>query len=463
MITGLFKHNLARFLSVKYIAYIVSFFRTVIFASFLGVEGFGYWAFLNVLYSYLMYSSLGIELSLSVNVAKNKENYSIIKFSLFFITVLTTIVLSILYLFPDVYKVDQYSFDPLTITLLACVIYLGLVNKIFNTVSRNYENYNLVVYTELAIVIGTISAAFISPDINSILIGWIASLIIMLFVVATKMSQVFSKILHSKLVPSANNKLVADGLTLFIGGLFYYLIMLSTRTFTGSDFSPSMFGYFSFSISIIYAISMLSGSILWVIYPKLILEYKDALNKPSILQDIKSHQEIYSIISIFILIIGGTFFGLVLEYMNFYVESMQFIFILLIGYYFLSTIYVKETSIVSMDKKKYIILSSGISLLFSISLNLLTYHQLISSSYALNISLSYVMYSVLITISYKVITKHWSLAPNKVYFFITMLIIALYFENSMLFYGINFIVATLLLIDIMAKKVEIIAMIKNRT
>ena len=116
-----------------------------------------------------------------------------------------------------------------------------------------------------------------------------------------------------------------------------------------------------------------------------------------------------------------------------------------------------------MDKKKYIILSSGISLLFSIILNLLTYHQLISSSYALNISLSYVMYSVLITISYKVITKHWSLAPNKVYFFITMLIIALFIENSMLFYGVNFIVATLLLIDIMAKKVEIIAMIKNRT
>ena len=222
-----------------------------------------------------MYSNLGIQQLLNAELAINlKNDYNIsVKFT-GFAFLLTTIInfllisVGVIYNFYnfDIFNPNFSEYNFFLILFLAALINY---QQLFLNIFRVYNKLNIIVISEIIVVISTTLPLFFFQNnelIFSYIISWIFSLIFILFFYYFR-----SPI---KIYISFNLKesfyFLKNGLPYFLYNLSFYLIGMISRTVIATNFPTQEMGYYSFANNISVGVMLGFDTITWLIFPKII-------------------------------------------------------------------------------------------------------------------------------------------------------------------------------------------------
>lgn len=292
-------NSIIKYISSRYIIYIIQFINTLLIAKKLDPHNFGVWGFLLLIIIYFSYFNFGIPSSLNIlaSINKNKTKYVSLNFntSLILIGVLSCIVIfafSVNSLLNFNFG-EKYNFNENSLFILFIII-IGYFNSIFLNIFRIYNKLTEITFNQSITPISVLIIVLFyngSSLIYYLLIGMIISnsLSLILFIknCPLKIKWVYSKKLITKLQKS--------GIYFFIYNTSFYLILISTRSIISYYYKVEEFGFFNFAYSISNVIYLLLNSFIFLVFPKII-------NKLSTLDDNESYKLIYFIRSKYVLI-----------------------------------------------------------------------------------------------------------------------------------------------------------------
>lgn len=293
------KNSIIKYISSRYIIYIIQFINTLLIAKKLDPYNFGVWGFLQLIIIYFSYFNFGIPSSLNIlaSINKNKTKYVTLNFNtaLILISLLSIIVILIFTINNgvDFNFGEKYKFNENSLYVLLIII-IGYFNSIFLNIFRIYNKLSEITFnqsiTQISILI-IVSVFNGNSLINYLLTGMIISnsLSLILFIknCPLKIKFIYSKKLITQLQKS--------GIYFFIYNTSFYLILISTRSIISYYYKVEEFGFFNFAYSISNIIYLLLNSFIFLVFPKII-------NKLSSLEDNESYKLIHFIRSKYVLI-----------------------------------------------------------------------------------------------------------------------------------------------------------------
>lgn len=296
----LFKSNsIVKYISSRYIIYLIQFINTLLLAKKLDPFNFGVWAFIQLIILYFSQINFGIPSTLNAlaSIHKQKTKFVTLNFnaSLTLIGVLSLIV-TLLFFFNLIFDFDfgeKYHFKQNSIYVLIIIV-LGYFNTLFLNIYRIYNKLGEITFFQSSVpfTIFVIALLFNGPDlITYFLIGMIlsnsAALVLFINNCPLKIRINYSRKLMSQLQKS--------GIYFFIYNASFYLILISTRSIISFFYTVEEFGFFNFAFLISNVIFLLLNSFTFLIFPKII-------NKLSSLNDVESYKLILFIRSKYVML-----------------------------------------------------------------------------------------------------------------------------------------------------------------
>ena len=176
-------NSIIKYISSRYIIYIIQFINTLLIAKKLDPHNFGVWGFLLLIIIYFSYFNFGIPSSLNIlaSINKNKTKYVSLNFntSLILIGVLSCIVIfafSVNSLLNFNFG-EKYNFNENSLFILFIII-IGYFNSIFLNIFRIYNKLTEITFNQSITPISVLIIVLFyngSSLISYLLIGMIIS------------------------------------------------------------------------------------------------------------------------------------------------------------------------------------------------------------------------------------------------------------------------------------------------
>lgn len=369
-------NSIKLFVVLRYLNYFLGFLKGIIFAFVFTPSELGIWSYIMLILTLVGYTNLGADLYVNIEYSKRKNfkskinqinGYTLLHFLIGSILLLTTYVL----FDSEVYKLYQL--------LIIITIYLfQTLQKNHSSILRVDRKINVIGFLEVLVsVIITIPAILayfkfyiltFTEIIDYTLILWAIGLIIkqLFFFKYSKL-----KLFNFNFNFSNYKKIYSIGFPLLISNISFYLIVQSNKILIREFLDFEMLGYFSFAVSITYAVMMLFGSVIWAIFPKLINDFSNIKTDMELKsRNIEFYQKIYSflifLVGIVIIIISKP---LLLYFLPKYLKSIDSIIILIFAQYFISNSIFYKTALIANYEQKNILKGTLFSLIISILLS----------------------------------------------------------------------------------------------
>lgn len=358
------------YLSSRYSVFLIQFITSIYLARILGPKTYGYWGFILLILNYFYYFNLGVDKSLNVLLIQNRSRKNESKalvansfFLIFIIAVFIGLVAITIYLFEDKFF-DQYRLGSL-IFLVLIIALLFHFNSIMGTIYRVYNRlFELTVFQSIIPVITFVIVLSGNNNLIELLLyGYILGHLIsfILFVVNGKIPS------GGKVTRHTCYALLYKGFYLFLYNLFFYLILLSTRSIISIFYTVEEFGTFTIAFTIGNSVLMLLQALSIVVFPKVIdkLKVKDT---EAVVDIIHRLNEDYVTLSYFLMLIALFVFPLFVFLLQEYEGLLMILNIVGLTLLLFTNSFGHVSHLIAWNHEKELALISFLSLTANISL-----------------------------------------------------------------------------------------------
>lgn len=259
--------------------YFIQFLTSLLLANKLGPTNYGIWGFILLLISYFNMINFGLSNSMNVILVQNRENNSVqneyIKNDMFLVTILGCFIMTLLlvYVCTGMSWFSKYtiSYEFLIICIIAVMAHFNTNLTIISRVKNDF--YRIAFYQSIIPILSFICVLFFDDRnlLMALLLTYLTGNSVSLFVFLYRKSFSFS----GNISKEKCNQILSKGWWLFIYNLFFYLILVSTRTLISRFYSIEDFGFFSFSFTLGDAVLLLFQAAANVVFPKVLAKLGD--------------------------------------------------------------------------------------------------------------------------------------------------------------------------------------------
>ena len=216
---------------------------------------------------------------MNVILVQNRENNSVqneyIKNDMFLVTILGCFIMTLLlvYVCTGMSWFSKYtiSYEFLIICIIAVMAHFNTNLTIISRVKNDF--YRIAFYQSIIPILSFICVLFFDDRnlLMALLLTYLTGNSVSLFVFLYRKSFSFS----GNISKEKCNQILSKGWWLFIYNLFFYLILVSTRTLISRFYSIEDFGFFSFSFTLGDAVLLLFQAAANVVFPKVLAKLGD--------------------------------------------------------------------------------------------------------------------------------------------------------------------------------------------
>jgi len=261
------------FLFSKYFVFGIQFLNAFLLAVKLGPHYFGIWAFISLVLQYFDYFNLGIANAVNVFCSFNKNRTQFISYivgnSVFLIAILNIFALSCyLFLVFVAHIGEKYELERFFLFTLV-IFSSGYFIALFSNVLRVYNQLIPISLVQSFLPLGTLaSLLFFNGEhlLQSILWFYALSNIIALLILIFRMPFAVKFNLDIRLL----KRVLGLALPLFFYNASFYFIFISVRSLVSKYYTIEEFGFFTFTFSIANIIVLITDSLSFLIWPKLL-------------------------------------------------------------------------------------------------------------------------------------------------------------------------------------------------
>ncbi|MDH6358239.1 hypothetical protein [Parabacteroides sp. PF5-9] len=287
VIKSILRNKIILYIGSRYVTYGIQFVNSIIIAVALGPFYLGVWGFVNLVLQYIAQFNFGVNYSLNVLLAINKNDTvkagSLLSTSLFLYTFLCGFIL-LAALCLHLFGIDigsKYAFDKYLLFVLAIAI-LTHFNSLFVNYFRVYNKLGEIIFFQSITPVITLVILFLGKGESLLyLLLWVMLggqlFSFLLFVINSRKHL-------STPDYSYITVLLRKGFFLFIYNASFYMIMLSTRSVVSGFYTVEEFGFFTFSFTLANTIMLLFDSFNFLIYPKTINRFGHAKDSNEIIR-----------------------------------------------------------------------------------------------------------------------------------------------------------------------------------
>lgn len=294
-IKNIFKSDFLVYLISRYLAYAFQFINSIILLNYLGEIKYGMYGFGLMIISYISYAHLGLNQSVNTILAIKKSKSELCvkiwntAFSINLVISIALISINYTILLINDNIAIKYQYPSYSYYIIA-IGFLTNTNLLFVSLYRIYGKFLKINVSQLLIpglvLIGAIyfkhhlSLKFV---FSSIILAHVISFIIFYY-----KSPIITKI---SITVKLFKIIILRGLNLMVYNLSFQLITLAATTLISIFYSAEQLGYFSLSVLLSNALVMIVGSMMFLIYPKLLNKFSNNVNSyiKEILNKIQSH------------------------------------------------------------------------------------------------------------------------------------------------------------------------------
>ena len=258
------------FTIIKYFNYLILGLRGLVIARILGPYYLGLYSLFLLYQQYLLYSNLGVQYTLSVELSKksNSEN-EIEKYvgSTFIINGISIIILLTFFVCTYFSSYKLFTEENLSLSLLLIInTFLFNSQDIFINIFRTKNKLYLIALLE---IISSVVIFCVVPFFKGmVLVKTILVVSSILLVFTNLVFWVQFKRIKFNLKYVQNIFLLSIPFVLY--HFFYNLLFMGLRSYIAYFYSYDIVGNFSFAYNIISIFLLLTNSITWIAYPKVI-------------------------------------------------------------------------------------------------------------------------------------------------------------------------------------------------
>lgn len=308
-IKPLLANKILLFTANRYFCYFLQFLRGMLVAKFLGPYFFGIWGFVNLVLSYLSYTSLGLQFAINVELStKDKNSHQEAAVVIGNSLLLTLCVCVVLICMVAVIKIGgvelfpSYSFSQYAL-FAALIASLNHVNQVFANIYRAYGYLFRIALSELILSVSTFLCVFVFSGvelIEGLMFAMIGSGLISIMIYMIKTPIPMRLCIDIKVA----KQLLSRGLSLLIYNVSFYLILVTAWTIISIFYSVEEMGYFALANSITAATLLGLGSITWVLFPKFLWKLKTDISLQEARATINKITKVYSPI-VYLIVFGA--------------------------------------------------------------------------------------------------------------------------------------------------------------
>jgi O-antigen/teichoic acid export membrane protein len=264
------------FLFSKYFIFGIQFLNAFLLAVKLGPYFFGIWAFISLVLQYFDYFNLGVANAVNVFCSFNKNKIQFISRvvgnSTFIISILNICALvCYLVLVFGLHVGEKYElgrFFLFTVVIFSSGYFISLLSNVL----RVYDRLIPISLIQSFLPLGTLIALLIFDGdrlLQAILWFYTVSNIIALVILILKMPFAIKINFNLKL----SRRILGLALPLFFYNASFYFIFISVRSLVSKYYSIEEFGFFTFTFSIANIIVLITDSLSFLIWPKLLNKF----------------------------------------------------------------------------------------------------------------------------------------------------------------------------------------------
>lgn len=339
---------------IKYVALAFGFLKGIVNAKFLGPELLGILGNLMLILGYCSYANLGIIHSMNREYVLAKENSEDESRVVLNTTFTSLVILSILFIILSVFSIFIYRN---TFGLHLALIFIIAIFEQFRNYFINYfrliDNYNMinlieVIYSVIALILTfTLINAF---KIYGVLLAMLICGLIILIIGIIK-----SRNIKLRIEITTFKNLISIGIPLLIYNLGFYILTTIDRWIIIKYFTNVDLGYYTFANNMVSATLVFITSMLFLIYPKLIKNFNEYVNK-NITKVVNEYTRLLEVVCAIFFTIGVIIFKPFIDiFLNKYIGSIEIYMILLLSVILNTLSYFANCYIVSNRKQKYLV------------------------------------------------------------------------------------------------------------
>jgi O-antigen/teichoic acid export membrane protein len=292
------KNKVLLFTANRYFSYGLQFLRGLLVARYLGIFYFGIWGFLMMIRQYLVYTSLGIEYAVNVELAtdskefdKNQEEIIHVALSGVVIIAGFLIIGGVAIQILNLPLFIKYSFSEYAIILFT---YVGLIHirQVLTNIYRVYGKLLQIGVSEFITATLPLIVAFFFRG-QALIIALLAALIVseIISVIVLIVGAPFR--LSFSLLPGRIRGLISIGVPLLVYNIGFRLKMLTGRTIISAFFSVDSMGYYSFANTMTKATLLGLKAVGWVVYPDILSKTSNSIPDKAAADTIKKVNDLY--------------------------------------------------------------------------------------------------------------------------------------------------------------------------
>lgn len=360
---------------IKYFNYLIMGIRGFVVAKIIGPELLGVYSLFVLYQQYFMYSNIGVQYSLSIELSKNLNDSSAQKNyigSALFINVISWVGLILLFLLLYSFNISLFPIqNKFFLIFLFLIVILSNLQELCINILRINNHVYLVAIIELILSCILLLVVFVSNRadlVKTIIITTFLSLIFSNCIFLFNLGKIQFSLLFVR-------KLVVISIPVLLYHFSFNLFLLGTRSYISYFYPLSILGNFSFALNIVTIYLLLFNSLTWLAYPSVV---KKLSNVDTLPKDINNYMQ-YLLKKIFILQIFLTLCAyisspLVFYFFAKYELASEFFYILLFTNFYAGLTFPIVTFYLSRNNYWSLIYYSFLSLLLGCVLFLINYY-----------------------------------------------------------------------------------------
>jgi len=255
---------------IKYLNFLVLGVRGLIIAQILGPHYLGIYSLFLLYQQYFQYGNIGVQYALNLELSRSghSDEYSnYLVGSGFVVTILSTIFLSVLFIGLSTFEVSLFSEDRQFFLLFlfantALFNYQDLSINILRVKNELYTIAFLELFSSILILI--ITQFFEGLELVKNIILWTSvALMISNIVLVRRIGRIHLSFKYVRYLLSISFPILFYHLT-------FNLLFMGTRSFVVREYTLTTYGNFSFAHSLVNIFLLLTNTLLWVAYPRVV-------------------------------------------------------------------------------------------------------------------------------------------------------------------------------------------------
>ncbi len=281
----IFSSTIVRYLSIRYLTYFIQFINSLLLLHYLSPDNFGIYSFILLLLSYYSYTNVGLNASLNTLLSVHKRRNLLINkiwsvalgLNIFLILIIGILCIIAYLVYPSLFIKYNYSAIALKVYIIGVTIN---TNLLFVSLYRVFGKFNKI---NIQQIIPQLSIFFFilllrnKLSISNVLFILIISNIAVLMIMINK-PPLPLKFIYNKTI--ARNLLIR-GFHLMLYNFSFNFITIAATTIVSIFYLSSELGYYSFSNTLSNAIVMITSSIMFILYPKILNQFANLDEKNS--------------------------------------------------------------------------------------------------------------------------------------------------------------------------------------